>query len=413
MLYRRRLSIGVSIVCSLLALGVLWPRLSQAAQFWCWDGACVQRAVATANANGEMNQIVLTPGTHTLEAPLPPITSYLFVVGYGQGVSILERAVTAPRFRHFVVPEGGTLVLMNVTLQGGDVVSDGGALRVSGTAWLDGVALLDNRAYYGGGMVVLGPHAKAWVWRSHLQDNIAFLAGGGLAVGDGAWAVVVISTVAGNIAQGGGGLANVRIGERAGMLYVHHTSIVENISVSTPGGGLLNDGGLDLVSSTVAHNRVVGSWSGSGVANAAGWTIIRNSTIAANTHSEGETRKGGLENSSGAILYLANSIVTHHTNTCLGTFTSVGGNVFGPMGTCSATLHPTDQVGDPGFAPFVDEGPAGRAYYALEHWSQAVDAARDIYCPATDQLGHRRVRQCDSGAVEFQGAGEAVSRRDR
>jgi hypothetical protein len=54
--------------------------------------------------------------------------------------------------------------------------------------------------------------------------------------------------------------------------------------------------------------------------------------------------------------------------------------------------------GDPGLAPFRDNGKPGNGHYPLQFFSRAQNAGNDAACPAEDQLGHKRSGQCDTGA---------------
>jgi len=93
----------------------------------------------------------------------------------------------------------------------------------------------------------------------------------------------------------------------------------------------------------------------------------------------------------------------------LGPVTSLGNNLIGdPAGIfpdqgarCSITLQPTDRTGDPGLAPYQDNGRPGNGHFPLLKTSQAIDVGNKAECPRTDQLGRLRLGACDIGAIEF------------
>jgi hypothetical protein len=81
--------------------------------------------------------------------------------------------------------------------------------------------------------------------------------------------------------------------------------------------------------------------------------------------------------------------------------TSLGNNLIGDTTNCIITLQAGDLTGDPGLDAFTDDGTPGNGHYPLLAASQAIDAGNDEVCPKRDQLGEKRHRPCDIGAIEF------------
>jgi hypothetical protein len=82
-------------------------------------------------------------------------------------------------------------------------------------------------------------------------------------------------------------------------------------------------------------------------------------------------------------------------------FSSLGNNLIGSLVGCSFAGRVGDLVGDPLLGPFTEDvAVAGSGHYPLRRRSPAIDAANQGACTPRDQLGDRRVRECDIGAIE-------------
>ena len=77
-------------------------------------------AITAANSNGEENTINLAPGTYSLTAGLPSVTSIQTIQGAGAATTIIERDNGAPFFRIFQVAFSGTLTLDRLTIRGAE-----------------------------------------------------------------------------------------------------------------------------------------------------------------------------------------------------------------------------------------------------------------------------------------------------
>jgi Zn-dependent metalloprotease len=205
------------------------------------------------------------------------------------------------------------------------------------------------------------------------------------------------------------------------------TLILNGVSVINTQTGLYNTGTATVVNSTFSGNR------GLGVSNFEGDILVKNSTIAYNTVTNGG---GGIANDSGSFR-LANTIVANNTSAtatsgdCDGIFLSEGYNLIGNIGKdlngagyydCRADWSATDQVGYVTNAGNnykiaamlnpITESPAGSGNFihAPRLGSPAIDAGSTMptggagtACPLTDQLGTVRPQgtRCDVGSVEY------------
>jgi hypothetical protein len=427
-----------------LGLALVSPIPVQAKTFQCGAGevACLIAAITQANANGQQhNTIRLAAGTYTLTAVdnntggsngLPSITSALTIRGAGADLTIIERATQAPRFRCFHVAASGTLTLRGLTLQGGDSeasTSSGGAiLNEGGRLTLIRTTLTDNRTGVRGGAIA-NVQGKASLVQTTIRDGRAH-EGGGL-FNDGGTVILTQSFILNNGAGGsGGGLWNGQdMASNTGTMYITHTTIADNgvngwgggltnhgtviitnstfadnVSPTFGGAGMWNFGTMTLTNSTVANNNARGDHGG-GIRNS-GTLRLQNVTVAGNQAMIG----GGIRSDGGSVL-LRNSIVADNQSNvgplfvspnCAGVITSEGHNLIGDPTGCTVTLQPSDLTGDPGLGNFTDDGEPGHGHFPLLRDSPAIDAGNDTACPRTDQLGERRHRPCDIGAIEFQ-----------
>jgi hypothetical protein len=144
------------------------------------------------------------------------------------------------------------------------------------------------------------------------------------------WGVVVLTrtTLTGNAAGGGGGLAN-----RGGTVLLTQTLVARNEAFSpTDGGGLLNMGTLLLSETTLANNRAE---SGGGLATS-GTALVTNVTVAGNEATVG----AGVFQSGGTLTIVTTTFARNHA-------VVEGGGLFGRMAMLiNATL--TDNSGGRG-----------------------------------------------------------------
>ena len=197
----------------------------------------MQAAIDSATA-GEL--ISVCPGTWTED--LVQTVSPLVLMGYGEGISILEGAG-----HHALEMEiGGELTVMDLSIQGGTDDRGGGIYGMDATLCMSGVAMSENGAGSMGGAIYLGGSGGSFTADTlTLSNNKGGLAGGGLAI-KGAYVVwVEDSDFLDNEAEQNGGGAYLTT-EVAGTIAA---STFEGNQVGLAGGGLayLGDGpGLEL-----------------------------------------------------------------------------------------------------------------------------------------------------------------------
>jgi hypothetical protein len=205
----------------------------------------------------------------------------------------------------------------------------------------------------------------------------------------GGTVIITQSTMAGNDGDSGAGLVVL---PQAVVLVVDAT-VLENSAHGPSGGGIANQGLLQITNSTVARN--FGSLAG-GLLNF-GTTVMFNVTIADNMSTSGDI---GIFARSGNVT-IQNTILRNPTN-CLGTVTSLGNNLRSTLpSSCTITSQDTDLIADPGLDAFTDDGTPGHGHFPLLPTSPAIDAGSNAVCPRTDQQGRRRIGPCDIGAIEF------------
>jgi len=318
------------------------------------------------------------------------INKSLTIVGAGPGATVID-ANGVDRALH--VPGPATVVVAGLTLRNGwldpssmSVHSGGGALNEGGDLTLLDVVVEDN---YAGG-------------------------GGGIANFSGTMRLVA-ATVRNNSSDGltanGGGILN-----DAGMT-IESSTISNNVIVSTSsssvGAGLINSDTLVIANSTISGNRTRGTYGGgiyqTPFANRLG---LVNVTIAKNRSGLGG---GGLASVGGTVA-MVNTIsaanwvpASGSGRDCYGEIGSLGHNLVQDADECTLTgVTAGNILGVPaGLQPLRDNG--GPTFtHGLRRNSRAVDAGDPVRCTAVDQRGAPRPHDgnhdgsavCDIGAYE-------------
>ncbi len=266
--------------------------------------------------------------------------------------------------------------------------------------------------------------------------------GGGVAVASNSAAPLVLtindSTIAENRAQYGGGLVvsgNVPASDVRAI--INRSTINDNLAAD-PAGASADGGGIEaynstvtLVNSTVSGNSVgVAGYSSGGAIWIGGYAgrlpsrvILINSTLSGNSAAGaggGITSYQDSANAS-AVVSMVNSIVSGNaapaSGNCWaqgGTFASLGYNVedADSCGFHQPTDHPNT---DPLLGPLADNGGPTRTH-ALLPGSPAIGAADNAVCATTpvnsaDQrgVGRPQAAACDVGAFEVQVVPTAVT----
>jgi uncharacterized repeat protein (TIGR01451 family) len=204
--------------------------------------------------------------------------------------------------------------------------------------------------------------------------------------------------VFGNVAsQDGGGVFNAA----EGTLNIFDSTITGNSA--TQGGGILNRGTLNIMNSTISGNSAIQG--GGIVTTLGGHTSITNSTI---SNIFASVIGGGIESDDLIGASVKSSIVAGNTaqsnSDLLGTFTSQGFNVFGPI-QGAALINPeplTDQsnitVAQLKLGPLQNNG-GPTMTHALGCGSVAIDKGIDTAPFPADQRGEGFLRTFDDAFV--------------
>jgi hypothetical protein len=421
------------VLCALALF--LFEKAAYSADFTCASGdtACLIAAINVANSNGEDNTIFLEAGEYILgvvnnntDGPngLPSITGRMSIRGADGIGSTIQRNMDSPSFRIFQVASGGNLTLDWLALTGGMSPAGGGAILNRGTLAIHRSTLSNSfviQATAGGAILNIG---TVTISHSEISGNFSVLGSGGGIASSGSL-VIEDSFIRGNAVRfgAGGGISMSGSGfllrttvadngtdRDAGGILNGGTLMIENSNIhsnetedinSGRGGGVFNSGVLTIISSTVSQNR--STFFGAGIFNS-GDLFLTNLTIAENQQRiPGGT--AGLFNTGTARLQ--NTILALNTLQQTGmasdcnSFSSLGNNLIGTLVGCSFAGRMGDLVGDPLLGPFTEDvGVAGSGHYPLRRRSPAIDAANQGACTPRDQLGDRRVRECDIGAIE-------------
>ena len=376
---------------------------SNPGNFNCQDSSYVcslRAAIMEANALGgsSAHYIYLLPGhTHTLYLDTDgnghntdggastddlDITANIVIVGnfatiQRTGTCNIDDSTATGEFRIFEVHSGGSVTLQNVTVRDGCAdgsYGSGGTIAVAGGGTLSMInsTIEGHRArYYGGGIYNNGIVAMEG---STLSGNSAGSGGGGVFLDSSGTMTVTNSTLSGNRADFLGGGIFVNSG---GKLTVTNSTLSGNSAFPIPfvgsgGGGIFNSvGTIKLSFVTVAENYAV---YGGGIATTNGILNIQNSIVAKNTNSNCYIR---------------------------GTFTPSGVN-FADDGTCSGFFSLTPGT----LGPLASNGGATQTH-ALFPGSEAINAASGCQdlggnTVSTDQRKVVRPQgsACDAGAYE-------------
>jgi len=339
----------------------------------------LRSAIQHANTDAADDKIQLSAGTYTLTLTgagenagatgdldvLQPIT----LVGPYNGTTIIDASALGDRVLHIL--GNGNVRLERVTIVGGSVVGDGGAI------------LVEN-----GKTVNIG-------WSSLLKNN-ATGSGGALAT-NGSFGISN-STIARNIASGVGG--GISFAMNSGLSNITNVTLNSNKALS--GGAIAGTGTrLNIGQSTISGNTATTNSALLVQGNANAMTNVwklEHITVASNKASSG----GAVSHTGTGSIWLTDSIVAANTGGNCGSAANslLGTNVVGDSscGAASPALYNL-QGADPGLSLLDDNGGAS-ATRALIAGSPAINRST---C-AADEFDQRNIRRpvgpCDSGAYE-------------
>lgn len=399
--WRPRSPLSLALLLSPL-LALLWLAVAAAplrAAGVVGDGtpeSCTDAAYAAAFAGGGLVTFDCGPATAAIIVTTQVITGSTTVDGGGL------IALDGENLRQlFLVLNGGSLVLQNITLQNGSFgdggtafVAQGGTLRLQGVTIQDSLAdgsNSDGGAVQNRGTLVVD---SSRFLRNHADD------GGGAINNNGGTVTVRSSIFVGNTALNGGAINNA-----AGSLEIR-SSLLLSGTASNQGGGIFATAGVITATNvTLARNT---AFRGGGVygQNNAVITLL-NSTVYSNSAT---SAAGGIWNNtagSAANVVLKNTIVAGNNNTATGVLNcdgpamrTLGHNLIGD-GTCITPQTGDLQNSDPKLLP-LSLAP-GALTYAPAAGSPAIDAGDNNGCPAFDQRTYPRPigPACDIGAIEY------------
>ncbi len=370
----------------------------------------------------------------------------------------IDRALDVPG------PNPVVLTLRDLTITGGKVGGDGGAVRnteAAGALILERVWLTANQAGSGGavstpgatvvtdsllaannassagaieqkgsaltltasivrgnfstgsggaGAIALSSSVGGQITGSLLSGNEARVGSGGAIQGSAGGLVLTDTTLEANRALSGGALAS------RGPTAISRTTMNENradgpclsvLPTSGKGGAILHSapsgGALTLLNSTVSSNHAECGGGGLGLLDSPGTTSFHHVTMTVNSADSGG---GGIDSGAGTLIALRGSVLGFNTAgggaaNCGGLgFLSAGGNVE-TANSCGMSPGLGDLVNsDPGLGPLRFNGGSTRTQQPLSTSLALNQIATG--CPGEDQRGSIRPvgGRCDAGAVE-------------
>lgn len=304
------------------------------------NGICTLRAaVAEANALPGDDTITFEPTIINISIDGQiAITSNLNIIGNGPGVITISNVAPLSTTSRIFNVTNFVVNLSGMTLSGGNITGNGGAINNTGTLTLANMAVNDNRASATGGgirstntlqiynSVINGNASTAstsggisfagsnlLISNTALSNNTSFGNGGGINISATVSANISNSTINGNVA-----------GASSGGLFLNRGTITNTtISGNTANGALATDGGggiriqagansVAILSSTITNNTAPNSSSGarSGIWHETGTLTLTNSIVAGNVAQDIQRDGTGVITSGGFNLIGENTSVT-------------------------------------------------------------------------------------------------------
>jgi parallel beta-helix repeat protein len=335
----------------------------------------LREAIGQANGNVDVNEtITFAPA---LDGGTILLTLGQLVVSDGVTIDasalvhgvVLDAAGSdpTPGVRHAdgsrVLLATSDLELRHLTLTGGDVLGQGGAVSAKNLVLSDSMVVGNAASQAGGGVATTGGQ----VTRSTISGNWAGGTGGGLyARMFNSNETVRDSTISGNFSLiDGGGVELFVISGGATILQ----STVSGNFANGSGGGVKTYGTASISLSTIVGNTANADHdalgSGGGVFVSSGLTSIRNSIVAQNVDRSGFGPD--IEPFGGGQVTVAYSLVGDRTG-----LASVGETLSGPDSHGNWVGGPVFGALDPLLGPLVNNGGPTKTH-ALHQFSRAVD----------------------------------------
>jgi predicted outer membrane repeat protein len=250
-------------------------------------------AIVQANADKDHDQIILPNnciyelGNPIFEIPdpdtsadyeyagLPPITSPITIIGNGSSI-IRPNAQGTDDFRLIFVASGGSLALVDLTLENGLVSGYGGAVLVDeGTITLNQCILSNNLSTYAPGGAIASFNGHVVLTNSVIRNNSAG-SGGGIYASESSVEIDFESLLEDNQSHGGGGAISMSGGDltiynsmirnnsalsNGGAISAHysrvtlHGDLLEGNISNTGGGGIFSIGSRNYISNSIIRQN--------------------------------------------------------------------------------------------------------------------------------------------------------------
>ena len=387
------------------------------------------RYCLTNATSGHDTIVFAVAGSIDLTGALPDLSASVRIVGPGRDALTVQR-VSGGNYRIFTVSAGTTVGLSGLTIRHGDVDGNGAGIDNEGTLTVEDSQITSNLntgQQFGNGAGIYNAGTLRVNDSSITANRSRAGSSGGAGIYNTGTLTVAGSTIAGNVLGNGpydvdgfgGGIYN------RGTLTVTSSTVSGNALdsyslVDAYGGGIFNDfGGSALVSnSTIANNKVIGSFNGDGGAlYNKGMLVVMNSTISGNSATGlffGDAHGGGVYSFFNAVIGLHNTIVAGNSarywpdlyaNLAFSGYNLVG-NADGGTGYAETDLLNVN----PQLGSLQDNGGPTRTMSLLPG-SPAIDAGDNTDAPEWEQRGPGYPRIVngiiDIGAFEVQQAGRS------
>lgn len=271
----------------------------------------------------------------------------------------------------------GSLVLRNASMAGNHSHDDGGAISFgddrAGRLVIANSRITGNESDdWGGGLISAVP---VTITRTTIAGNTADGSAGGLAIeGPDLPSTIRSSTISGNrSSENGGGLV---ADGTPGRVTVVNTTIAGNSTTGQGGGIWGDDARFQINAATIARNKASGD--GGGVFASFTRVALGNSVLALN--STGENGPNCNQEGDQGI-------------------DTLGRNVFANSAGCPAAGDSDLVSGNPKIGRLSRNGGPTKTI-PLKAGSPAIGFAKPKTAPGTDQRGHKRGKDPDSGAFE-------------